>query len=133
MVFDVAKALPIFLFFNQILDRIAFPVTTLHSVAQPCVNNGTNVLGPNNNGKQIQNQENQCSVTGKNVNQLPVAIATTPSQVISQGSPVTLDGTGSFAQNGATIVSYSWVQIAGPTVTLTGASQELVQHLRHRQ
>ncbi|MGB7956039.1 MAG: hypothetical protein WCF23_18860 [Candidatus Nitrosopolaris sp.] len=47
-----------------------------------------------------------------------------PSQTVSQGSLVTLVGTGSFATNaGATIVSYSWVQTSGsPTVSLTGAN-----------
>ncbi|MDQ6668402.1 MAG: hypothetical protein M3Y53_09280, partial [Thermoproteota archaeon] len=34
----------------------------------------------------------------------------------TRGSPVTLDGTGSFSPNGGTIVSYSWVQTAGPSV-----------------
>jgi hypothetical protein len=52
----------------------------------------------------------------------PIAI-TGPNQTLSQGSPVTLDGTGSHAiTNGATIVSYSWVQTAGPRVDLTGAN-----------
>jgi hypothetical protein len=55
-------------------------------------------------------------VTGNNINQRPIAIATTPSQVVSRGSPVTLDGTGSFSPSGATIVSYSWIQTAGPSV-----------------
>ena len=45
-----------------------------------------------------------------------------PSQTVSQGSLVTLDGTGSTAQNGATIVSYSWVQTSGTAVTLNGAN-----------
>jgi len=56
------------------------------------------------------------TVKGTNMNQPPVAIATTPSQVASRGSPVTLDGTGSFSPNGDTIVSYSWNQMAGPSV-----------------
>ena len=55
-------------------------------------------------------------VTGNNFNQAPVAIATTPSQVVSRGSTVTLDGTASFSPSGATIVSYSWVQTSGPSV-----------------
>jgi hypothetical protein len=46
-----------------------------------------------------------------------------PSQTVSQGSLVTLVGTGSFATNaGATIVSYSWVQTSGTPVSLTGAN-----------
>jgi hypothetical protein len=42
--------------------------------------------------------------------------------VVSRGSLVTLDGTGSSAQNGATIVSYSWVQTSGITASLSGAN-----------
>jgi hypothetical protein len=45
-----------------------------------------------------------------------------PNQVVSQGSLVTLSGAGSSAQNGATIVSYSWVQTSAAAVTLNGAS-----------
>jgi hypothetical protein len=91
--------------------------------AQPCVNNGSNVLGKDT-GKQIVNQENQCAVPRNNVpqpNQPPIANAG-PNQNVSRGSIVTLDGTGSFGQNGATIVSYSWVQTSGPAVSLTGAN-----------
>jgi len=91
------------------------------TTAQPCVNAGSNVLGPKDNGKQILNQENQCTGTPKNVNQPPIANAG-PSQTVSQGSPVTLDGRGSFAQNGGTIVSYSWVQTTGTAVSLNGAN-----------
>ena len=93
--------------------------------AQPCVNNGTNVLGPNNNGKQIVNQENQC--TRNNVtqpNQPPVAIATSPFSGISvsPGTLVTLDGTSSFSPNGGTIVAYSWTQTGPLSVNLIGAN-----------
>ncbi len=45
-----------------------------------------------------------------------------PSQTVSQGSFVTLVGTGSFSPNGGTIVSYSWVQTSGTPVSLTGAN-----------
>jgi K319-like protein len=53
----------------------------------------------------------------------PVANAGT-SQTATSGTTVFLDGSGSFATtNGATIVSYSWVQSPGSTpVTLTGAN-----------
>jgi hypothetical protein len=45
-----------------------------------------------------------------------------PNQTVKQGSNVALDGTGSRATTpDATMVSYSWVQIAGPPVSLTGA------------
>jgi hypothetical protein len=86
---------------------------------QPCVNSGSNVLGPA--GKQTVNQENQCTGTPKNVNQPPIANAG-PSQTVSPGVAVTLNGAGSFAQNGATIVSYSWVQTSGIAVSLNGAN-----------
>jgi hypothetical protein len=103
------------------------PVPLPPAFAQHCVNNGTNVLGPKDNGKQILNQENQCTGTRNNVtqpptsNQPPIANAGI-GQTVSQGSLVTLDGTGSFAQNGATIVSYSWIQTSGTPVSLTGAN-----------
>jgi hypothetical protein len=86
---------------SQIIQQ---PGTTF---AQPCVNNGTNVI---ESGKQILNQENQCN--GTRVTQPPpqqggpIANAG-PNQVVSQGSLVTLDGTGSFAQNGANAASRS--------------------------
>jgi hypothetical protein len=101
---------------SQIIQQ---PGTTF---AQPCVNNGTNVI---ESGKQILNQENQCN--GTRVTQPPTSngqpIANAgPSQVVSRGSLVTLDGTGSSAQNGATIVSYSWVQTSGITASLSGAN-----------
>jgi hypothetical protein len=94
--------------------------------AQPCVNNGSNVLGKDT-GKQIVNQENQCAGPRNNViqpppsNQAPIANAG-PNQVVSRGSLVTLNGAGSSAQNGATIVSYSWVQTSGTVVSLNGAN-----------
>jgi hypothetical protein len=44
-----------------------------------------------------------------------------PNQVVSQGSLVTLAGTGS-SSNGGTIVSYLWVQTSGTPVSLNGAS-----------
>ena len=87
--------------------RVQLPVPP--AVAQPCVNNGTNVLGPKDSGKQILNQENQCTGTPKNVNQAPITNAG-PDQTITPllGTTVALDGTASFATtSGATIVSYS--------------------------
>ncbi|HET7147897.1 MAG TPA: hypothetical protein VFI73_05295 [Candidatus Nitrosopolaris sp.] len=61
-------------------------------------------------------------VTGNNMAQPPIAIATTASPVISRGSVVALDGTRSFSQNGGTIVSFSWVQTGGVSVNLIGAN-----------
>jgi hypothetical protein len=61
-------------------------------------------------------------VTGNNMAQPPIAIATTASPVVSRGSVVALDGTRSFSQNGGTIVSYSWVQTGGVSVNLIGAN-----------
>lgn len=46
-------------------------------------------------------------------------------QLVTQGNTVTLDGSQSEAGGGATITSYQWTQISGPTVTLsdpTGAT-----------
>jgi len=52
---------------------------------------------------------------------LPIANAGAP-QTVNQSSFVTLSGTGSFATNGGTIVSYSWVQTSGTAVSLNGAN-----------
>ena len=101
---------------SQIIQQ---PGTTF---AQPCVNNGTNVI---ESGKQILNQENQCN--GTRVTQPPTSngqpIANAgPSQTVPSASIVTLDGTASFAQNGAAITSFLWNQISGPAVALTQAT-----------
>lgn len=53
--------------------------------------------------------------------QPPVAIAEGPFAV-DERTTVTLDGSGSYAYEGATIVSYQWTQLSGPTVTLNGAN-----------
>jgi large repetitive protein len=55
-------------------------------------------------------------------NQPPIAIATPQSQIVSRGSLVTLDGTGSFDPSGNSIVFYSWVQTSGITVALSGVN-----------
>ena len=106
------------------------------SLSQPCEDNGHAVLGT---GKQILKQSNRCVIIENNVPtngvcgtnailQNGVCVPTTTSpvanagqdQTVPQGSTVTLDGTGSFARGGATIVSYSWVQTSEPFVTLNG-------------
>jgi hypothetical protein len=60
------------------------------------------------------------SVTVANVNHLPVADAGAD-QSIAEGSPVTLQGEGSFDSDNDPI-TYAWVQVGGsPTVTLANA------------
>ena len=55
-------------------------------------------------------------------NQIPVANAG-PDQPVRLGSLVTLNGSGSFdPDNGPSPLSFAWSKIAGPTVTLTGAT-----------
>jgi len=61
------------------------------------------------------------TVSGSPIQTLPIANAG-PSQTVSQGSLVTLDGTRSFARGGATIVSYTWNQISEPFVNLNQAN-----------
>jgi K319-like protein len=58
------------------------------------------------------------------VQSAPVAVPTvSPSSTVVGNTFVTLNGLGSYATtSGATIVSYSWVQTSGPTVSLTGAN-----------
>jgi PKD domain len=58
-------------------------------------------------------------VKKSNVVQTPIANAG-PNQIVNQGAVVTLDGTRSYDPSGGSIVAYSWVQTAGPPVTLIG-------------
>jgi len=66
-------------------------------------------------------QNGVCVPSTTPVQTAPIANAGA-SQTVTQGSTVSLDGTGSFSPNGANIVSYSWVQTSGTPVSLTGAS-----------
>ncbi|KAF0190396.1 MAG: hypothetical protein FD165_2720 [Gammaproteobacteria bacterium] len=56
------------------------------------------------------------NITVKNVNKPPVADAGSD-QTVNEGSPVTLDGTGSFDMD-AEVLTYSWTQTAGAPVIL---------------
>ena len=53
------------------------------------------------------------------VTNLPPIAEAGPDQTVNYGAAVNLDGSGSHDQNGA-IASYSWTQVAGTSVTLTG-------------
>jgi hypothetical protein len=78
---------------------------------------------------QFQQQPTTCPINTVLINgvcqtqttQLPPIANAGPAQTVPSRSIVTLDGTASFAQNGATIVSYSWTQTS-PGGTLTGAT-----------
>lgn len=78
---------------------------------------------------QFQQQPTTCPINTVLINgvcqtqttQLPPMANAGPAQTVPSRSIVTLDGTASFAQNGATIVSYSWTQTS-PGGTLTGAT-----------
>jgi hypothetical protein len=94
---------------------------------QPSPTTGTNTAaGTCPTGFVIQNNfcvpSSTSTTTGTtSTTSQPIANAG-PSQTVSQGSLVTLVGTGSFSPNGGTIVSYSWVQTSGTPVSLTGAN-----------
>ena len=60
------------------------------------------------------------TITVKNINIAPVANAGA-AQSVNENTKVTLDGSASKDSDG-TITQYAWKQIAGPTVTLTGAT-----------
>ena len=95
---------------------------------QPSSTTGTNTAtGSCPTGFVIQNNfcvptttSTTTGTTSTTVSQ-PIASAGSP-QTVSQGSLVTLVGTGSFSPSGGTIVSYSWVQTSGTPVSLTGAN-----------
>src|SRR6266487_5758634 len=108
---------------QQIAGAVAVPLAGANTITAtftaPFVTGGTTLTFrltvTNNLGLSSSSTVNVFG-TGNNINQSPIAIATTPSQIVSRGSSVTLDGTGSFSPNGGTIVSYSWIQTAGPSV-----------------
>jgi hypothetical protein len=58
------------------------------------------------------------NVIVQNINKAPVADAG-PDQIVDEGTVVILDGTGSSDPDGDPL-TYSWLQIAGPMVTLSG-------------
>ena len=91
---------------------------------QPSSTTGTNTAtGTCPTGFVIQN--NFCvpttTSTTTGTTSQPIANAG-PSQAVSQGTFVTLTGTGSYSPNGGTIVSYSWTQTSGTPVSLNGAN-----------
>ena len=56
-------------------------------------------------------------------NRRPVAvIAGGSSQVANEGAVVPLDGTGSTDQDAGTTLTYHWVRVSGPTITIAGAN-----------
>ena len=63
-----------------------------------------------------QTNTDTVSIIVNNLDNMPVVNAGT-NQTVHEGVAVTLDGTGSSDAEGA--ISYSWVQVSGPTVTLT--------------
>jgi hypothetical protein len=95
----------------------------LQGQQQPSTTTGTTTgTGTCPTGFLIQNGlcvPSATSTTSTTISQ-PIANAG-PNQVVSQGSLVTLVGTGS-PSNGGTIVSYLWVQTSGTPVSLNGAN-----------
>ncbi len=63
------------------------------------------------------------NVTVKNVNHAPVARSGN-AQTVQEGSPVALDGSGSYDPDGDSL-TYSWTQVSGPAVSLSGADTQI--------
>jgi hypothetical protein len=120
---------------NAILTTLSSPSNNNLPFACPRLNALTNAVIPgylragqlnSNQAGQII-QSTQAIMTALHCNptpvpqQAPIANAG-PSQTVNQGSAVTLNGAESFAQNGATIVSYQWIQTSGTPVSLNGAN-----------
>ena len=72
------------------------------------------------NDGQVSSGPSFVTITVTNVVDVPIADAGT-NQTVSELSPVTLDGTGSSDPAGKTL-TYSWTQILGTPVTLSGAN-----------
>jgi hypothetical protein len=69
------------------------------------------------NDGQLTSEADAVNITVKNVNHAPVADAGTD-QAVAEGALITLDGSGSFDPD-ADPLTFSWVQTAGPPVTLS--------------
>jgi hypothetical protein len=95
----------------------------LQGQQQPSATTGTTTAtGTCPTGYLIQNGLCVPSATSTTTGTISQPIANAgPNQVVSQGSLVTLVGTGS-SSNGGTIVSYQWVQTSGTPVSLNGAN-----------
>jgi hypothetical protein len=116
---------------QQIAGAVAVPLPGANTITAtftaPFVTGGTTLtfrLTVTNNLGLSSSSTVNIFVTGNNINQAPVAIATSPFSGISvsPGTLVTLDGTSSFSPNGGTIVSYSWTQTGALSVNLIGAN-----------
>jgi hypothetical protein len=85
---------------------------------------------PINQGQFPNNQPTICPINTVLINgicqtqttQLPPIANAGPAQTVPSRSIVTLDGTASFAQNGATVVSYLWNQPPGQSIGLNLAN-----------
>jgi tetratricopeptide (TPR) repeat protein len=64
------------------------------------------------------------TITVKHINRPPTANAGTD-QTVNPGYVVTLDGTKSNDPDSGDTLTYSWIQTAGPTVTLNGANSPI--------
>lgn len=71
------------------------------------------------NDGEFDSKPDIVNITVKNVNQPPVADAGAD-QSVAEGGSVALDGSGSYDPDGEEI-SYAWVQIGGPPVSLAAA------------
>jgi len=114
---------------QQIAGAVAVPLAGANTITAtftaPFVTGGTTLtfrLTVTNNLGASSSSTVNILVTGNNINQRPIAIATPQSQIVTRGTLVTLDGTGSFDPSGNRIVFYSWVQTSGITVALSGAN-----------
>jgi hypothetical protein len=72
------------------------------------------------NDGTIASAPDTVNITVTNINQAPVADAG-PDQTVRAGSPVTLDGRGTFDADGDRLISL-WIQTVGPEVTLSDPS-----------
>lgn len=74
------------------------------------------------NDGEVDSDPDTVDITVKNVNHAPVADAG-PDQMVAEDSPVTLDGSASFDQDGDPL-TYAWMQTAGPAVVLSDRASD---------
>ncbi|NNM03056.1 MAG: DUF5011 domain-containing protein, partial [Nitrosopumilus sp.] len=96
-------------------------ITTLVNSGVSGVISNTATVSADESDPNPANNEATAEIIIDDENIPPTAIADATPNPADEGQTVTLDGTGSFDPDGE-VVSYLWIQIAGPTVSLSDST-----------